>query len=431
VTFPFAITFFGQSYTSGYVSSNGNLQFTGNSIETSGTGCLPNPTFGAAIFPLGGDFKTFTDDGIFTGTHGTFPNRVFVIGWALTYFGSQTQSAGVQVWFRENDQRIEMAYYDLNGFTNGATEVTGLQASGTGPVAQFSCRTAALDPNRLVTYTPVRPLTVVAAGTGTGTVTSTPSGINCGTTCAAQFDQGSLVALTATPAPGAIFTGWSGACTGTNTCVVTMDAPRSVTATFVQPRTLTTNKTGTGEGTVVSAPSGINCGNICSAEFDQAEPVTLTPHPAPGSIFTGWSVDCSGTTSCTVTMDQDRTVGATFDIEGTGTPKCPGFENDPRPQFVGTDARNILVGTTGDDILCGLGGNDELRGMGGADVLIGGSGTDLLVGSGGNDVATGGAGNDRMLGGGGRDRLLGGAGRDVAKGGPGRDSCRAEIRQSC
>ena len=76
-------------------------------------------------------------------------------------------------------------------------------------------------------------LTVAEAGAGTGAVTSAPSGIACGTTCSAAFDQASSVTLTATAAAGSTFTGWGGACSGTSaTCVVTMSAAVAVTATF-------------------------------------------------------------------------------------------------------------------------------------------------------------------------------------------------------
>ena len=72
--------------------------------------------------------------------------------------------------------------------------------------------------SRLVTGTglPIGPtLTVSKAGAGTGTVTSTPAGINCGTACAAAYATGTPVTLTATPAAGSTFTGWSvPTCTG-------------------------------------------------------------------------------------------------------------------------------------------------------------------------------------------------------------------------
>src|SRR5262252_3249810 len=66
---------------------------------------------------------------------------------------------------------------------------------------------------------------VTATGSGSGTITSSPSGINCGSTCSANFSSGEIVTLTATPATGFAFTGWSGACTGTSTCSITVQAP--------------------------------------------------------------------------------------------------------------------------------------------------------------------------------------------------------------
>jgi hypothetical protein len=78
-------------------------------------------------------------------------------------------------------------------------------------------------------------LTVTRAGTGTGTVTSSPAAIDCGTTCSAQFERGTSVTLTANAAWGSVFSGWSGACTGTaTTCTASMTQARSVTATFGQ-----------------------------------------------------------------------------------------------------------------------------------------------------------------------------------------------------
>ncbi len=75
-------------------------------------------------------------------------------------------------------------------------------------------------------------LSVTRAGEGSGTVTSSPSGVSCGSTCSASFAGNTSVTLTAAPASGSIFTGWSGACSGTGSCVVSMTAARSVTATF-------------------------------------------------------------------------------------------------------------------------------------------------------------------------------------------------------
>src|SRR5580698_6228808 len=75
-------------------------------------------------------------------------------------------------------------------------------------------------------------LTVTKAGTGTGTVTSSPAGINCGATCSGSFASGTQVTLTAAPATGSTFTGWGAPCAGTGTCVITLTAATTVTATF-------------------------------------------------------------------------------------------------------------------------------------------------------------------------------------------------------
>jgi secreted trypsin-like serine protease len=78
-----------------------------------------------------------------------------------------------------------------------------------------------------------RLLTVAKQGGGQGTVTSSPSGINCGGTCSATFDDGTSVTLTASAASGSTFAGWEGeGCPSTGTCTVLMNQARNVTATF-------------------------------------------------------------------------------------------------------------------------------------------------------------------------------------------------------
>ncbi len=156
-------------------------------------------------------------------------------------------------------------------------------------------------------------LSLAFAGSGGGTVTSSPAGLNCGSACSASFNLGTVVTLTPHPNGLSLFTGWSGACSGTGTCSVTIDAAKSVTATFVlQSVTLTVTKAGTGTGTVTSSPAGINCGAACSALFTGGAPVTLTAAPGTGSLFLGWSGACSGTASCLLTMDGVKTATATF-----------------------------------------------------------------------------------------------------------------------
>ncbi|HEV2399039.1 MAG TPA: alkaline phosphatase family protein [Candidatus Sulfotelmatobacter sp.] len=75
-------------------------------------------------------------------------------------------------------------------------------------------------------------LTIKLAGTSSGTVTSSPSGISCSPTCNASFASGTKVTLTSKPNQGAYFAGWSGACKGTAKCLVTMNSNLTATATF-------------------------------------------------------------------------------------------------------------------------------------------------------------------------------------------------------
>jgi hypothetical protein len=160
-------------------------------------------------------------------------------------------------------------------------------------------------------------LTVSRQGAGSGTVTSSPAGIACGGTCTASYPQGTMVSLSATPDAGSTFGGWSGACSGTGACTVTMDAAQSVAALFnAGTFTLTVRKTPLLIlGSVTSSPAGINCGLLCSdasASFPSGTVVTLTATPILTAKFAAWSGDCSGPGACSVTMDRDRNVGAQF-----------------------------------------------------------------------------------------------------------------------
>src|SRR5260370_13411342 len=79
------------------------------------------------------------------------------------------------------------------------------------------------------------PLSVSNAGTGSGTVTSSPAGINCGATCSASYNDGTSVTLTASPASGSTFSGWSGGgCSGAGPCTVALGADMIVPANFTQ-----------------------------------------------------------------------------------------------------------------------------------------------------------------------------------------------------
>jgi len=294
--------------------------------------------------------------------------------------------------------------------------------------------------------TPQRTLSVIKEGSGSGTVTSSPGLINCGSTCQDSYDDNTAVFLTATPDPGSTFTGWGpGACAGTpgEVCSLFTDADKIARATFDttpppqadlsiqvsasnnpsivgQPLTytlrvenhgpdnatdivvtnplppsvtvntplpsecamsgsdvvcqipslnfssiyeialsvtptatgqisntasvnstssidpnqvndsdtlvvqidpvpdgnLSVSNIGSGSGTVVSSPAGINCGSDCSEDYPGGTAVALTATPAPGSVFAGWDIDCAGSSgnTCNLTMDADKATNASFTL---------------------------------------------------------------------------------------------------------------------
>ena len=163
------------------------------------------------------------------------------------------------------------------------------------------------------TFTPIQ-RTLTTNVVGSGSVTSNPAGIDCGLDCSQDYDDGTLVTLTASPDAGWQFTGWSGACSGLGSCAVTMDQAQSVTATFdpLPPITWQLTVNVSGGGSVTSAPAGIDCGLDCVQDYGDGTLVTLSETPASGFEFAGWSGDCAGTGACSVTMDQARSVTATF-----------------------------------------------------------------------------------------------------------------------
>ncbi len=163
----------------------------------------------------------------------------------------------------------------------------------------------------------IQSVTVALAGAGSGTVVSTPAGIDCGMMCTTDVDYGTMLSFEATPDAMSMFAGWGGDCTGMGTCEVVADHAVSVTATFERlVFDLTVTKSGGGRGTVSSMPAGIDCGSSCSAGFEIGTEVTLAAEAEPGFTFEGWTGDCTGLGSCMVSMDAAKDVEAVFSPGG-------------------------------------------------------------------------------------------------------------------
>jgi hypothetical protein len=178
--------------------------------------------------------------------------------------------------------------------------------------------------------TPQFTLSINKSGTGSGTVTSSPAGINCGATCSAEFDEGTVVTLSQSAAAGSEFKEWTGACSGSGSCEVTMSAAKSVGVKFdTEPPptfSLTVTKSGSGSGSVTC-----NAGS-CAVSYPQGTVVTLAAQAASGSTFAGWSGGgCSGTGDCVVTINANTTVDAGFAATGSGGGGGTGGGGTPPP----------------------------------------------------------------------------------------------------
>jgi hypothetical protein len=180
------------------------------------------------------------------------------------------------------------------------------------------------------------PPTLTVTPPANGTVTGT-GGIDCpAATCTATFKPGDRVTLTATPT--GVFTAfgrWGNDCSGTRpSCTLTMDGDRTVSASFVPKPRLSVLRNGASGNDRVLGP-GIFCPPDCSTVYDPGTSVRLTAQPGAVVRFTGPCREGSGHATCTVTMNGDVTVTATF-----GAAAQPTAAAQPAPDATGRPDRN-------------------------------------------------------------------------------------------
>ncbi|GAK59411.1 hypothetical protein U27_06395 [Candidatus Vecturithrix granuli] len=150
-------------------------------------------------------------------------------------------------------------------------------------------------------------LTVNTSGSGTGVVTSDLQGIDCPSDCSEAYKQGTILTLAATPNPDSLFDGWSGDCTGTNACTITIDSTKEVLATFKEIPTYTIHASA-GEGGTIS-PNG-------EIRITQGTDKTFTVTPNTGYQITQVVVDGiaqgSITTYTFTNVQMNHTIEAQF-----------------------------------------------------------------------------------------------------------------------
>ncbi len=171
---------------------------------------------------------------------------------------------------------------------------------------------------KMVTATfTLKTFSLSVATVGSGNVSSNISGINCGADCTEDYTIGTMVALTATPVTGGAFTKWSGGCSGTGGCKVTMDAPKSVTAEFTP-----VFKAATNYPVLVSTskPYSIAMGDLDGDKkldlvvgyFNTNIPISILKGNGDGSFAT------STATSTPVDMGPNTVVIGDFNADGKG-----------------------------------------------------------------------------------------------------------------
>ncbi len=231
---------------------------------------------------------------------------------AITFAGSgggAVSGNGINCTSNCNNSLLQGTAVDLSALADAGSTFTGWTGegcSGTGNCAFTLNADASVSATFAANYN----LSVTV--TGDGSVSNGGNGIACPGDCNEVFVDGSTTTLNATPGAGYVFSGWSGDCSGTGSCALTMSANRSVTATFVPEYQLSVNLSG--NGSVSSNPPGISCGADCTENYPANTQVTLTAVADAGNQFSGWSgvAGCAGVAPCVVTMNAAQTVTAQF-----------------------------------------------------------------------------------------------------------------------
>ncbi|HWW94567.1 MAG TPA: Ig-like domain-containing protein [Vicinamibacteria bacterium] len=189
------------------------------------------------------------------------------------------------------------------------------------------------------TYT----LSVAKAGTGSGTVTSSPGGINCGASCSASYTAATLVTLTAAPGAGSLFSGWS-ACSGTGTCQVTMSAAQSATATFTlstTPPTVSLTAPSTGQtvsGSVTVSATASDVVGVAGVQF-KLDGANLGAEVTASPYSISWATTGSTNGSHTLTAVARDTANNT----ATSSPVTVTISNVPPPTL---SINDVVAATT-------------------------------------------------------------------------------------
>ena len=220
---------------------DGAITHVNNSLVNSANPAQPNEPVQMYVTGLGSLTTPVADGNGFTGIdNASGQPMVYVNGAPATvFYGGLTPDAGLYL----------IDFYVPAGTPNGEQAVTVTMGSGSGnsgfaalsSTVTIAVQTPAVNPS----------LTITTSGAGSGTVAASPTGTSCGSGCL-SFAPQKVVTLTPAPAAGSVFANWSGACSGTGACSVTMTSNLAVNAVFslATNPALTITTLGSGSGTV-------------------------------------------------------------------------------------------------------------------------------------------------------------------------------------
>lgn len=340
---PWPFRFHGTSYSEINVDTNGDVWFGSSGAAHSFN--LANTGRGGVIAAWNNDLSSYFYGGVFV-QHKNNPERV-VIEWqteTYTEEGSSTPNNFEVVLYPNGAIRADyksFATASTSDFGSGISDGTGMNhvslTSSFGKVYTLAGRSfevgfgtpkmevSPATPTFAVTSVNATSLPATVAIRNRGTQPLDLASVQIGGEAAAEFvkivDNCSGQAL-ASSASCNVQLAFSPTSSGQKIAQMTVSSndPYSpvysvqLSGTSVVP-TLAVTKAGTGEGSVTSDTGGISCGVSCSATYSADTAVTLTPMPAAGSIFSGWSGDCSGIGGCTVSMASSRTITAWFSCQ--------------------------------------------------------------------------------------------------------------------
>ena len=210
------------------------------------------------------------------GVDGSTPDAGVVLDSAGNLYGvtiSGGDSSGDGVLYEVSPSGTQTVLHTFSSATDGSTPIGGVLVGADGNLYGTASAGGSNGFGTVWGYNLYDTLNVTLAGTGTGTVTSSPTGINCPGTCSALFTPSTVVSLTETPGTSATFGGWSGACSGSGSCQVTLNSTANVTATFSAP---------TIQPTTTAVSSSLN-----PSQYGQTVILTATVTPQTSGTPTG------------------------------------------------------------------------------------------------------------------------------------------------